>query len=251
MLNIAVCDGKEEILHHISTLVSGEFKRRGISIHLYGFMSGKELLYADEQNPFHVVFLDIFMADFDGRQIADIMRKRRERVKIIFVTGHADLVFDSFSCQPYAFIVKEDSGLMKKRFSQVVSRIELEESQKKAIVLKDINIGKQTVFCQDIVVIESDRNYLEYMVQHYKDALRVRGTITKVEELLSPHYFIRVHRKNIVNMIHILYIDQKKQVIVMDNGTNIIMGGSYRRSVMDMYQRYLAMKGGIMGRNNT
>lgn len=248
MLNIAVCDGKEEILHRISALVSGEFRRRGISIHLFRFMSGKEMLHADEQNPFQVIFLDIFMTDYDGRQIADIMRKRHERVKIIFVTGHAEFVFDSFTYQPYAFIVKEDSVLMKQRFSQVVSRIELEESQKKAIVLKDINIGEQTVFFQDIVVIESDRNYLEYIVQNYKDPLRVRGTITKVEELFAPHYFIRVHRKNIVNMIHILYIDQKRQVIVMDNGTNIIMGGSYRQSVLDMYQRFLAMKGGIVGK---
>lgn len=245
MLNIAVCDGKEEILHYISALVSGEFRRRGISVRLYGFKSGKELLYADEQNPFHVVFLDIFMPDLDGRQMADIMRKRRERVKIIFVTGHADLVFDSFSYQPYAFIVKEDSGMMKKRFSQVVSRIELEESQKKTLVLKDINIGEQTVFYQDIVVIESDRNYLEYIVQNYKDALRVRGTISWASDLFSPHHFIRVHRKNIVNMMHILYIDGKKQVIVMDNGMNIIMGGSYRQSVMEAYHNYLARKIGV------
>lgn len=246
MLNIAVCDGKEEILHYISSLVSGEFRRRGISVRLFGFKSGKELLYADEQNPFHVVFLDIFMPDLDGRQMADIMRKRkrRERVKIIFVTGHADLVFDSFSYQPYAFIVKEDSVMMKKRFSQVVSRIELEESQKKTLVLKDINIGEQTVFFQDIVVIESDRNYLEYIVQNYRDALRVRGTITWASELFTPHYFIRVHRKNIINMLHILYIDGKKQVIVMDNGMNIIMGGSYRQSVMEAYKKYIAMKGG-------
>ncbi|MDE6568339.1 MAG: response regulator [Lachnospiraceae bacterium] len=246
MLNIAVCDGKEEILHYISSVVSGEFRRRGISVRLFGFKRGKELLHADEQNPFHVVFLDIFMPDLDGRQMADIMRKRkrRERVKIIFVTGHADLVFDSFSYQPYAFIVKEDSVMMKKRFSQVVSRIELEESQKKTLVLKDINIGEQTVFFQDIVVIESDRNYLEYIVQNYKDALRVRGTITWASEFFVPHYFIRVHRKNIINMLHILYIDGKKQVIVMDNGMNIIMGGSYRQSVMEAYKKYLAMKGG-------
>lgn len=116
MLNIAVCDDKEEIVYRLSSLVSGEFKRRGISVYLQGFMSGKELLHADEQNQFHVVFLDIFMTDLDGRQVADIMRRRRERVKIIFVTGHAGLVFDSFSYQPYDFIVKGDSPLMKKSF---------------------------------------------------------------------------------------------------------------------------------------
>lgn len=242
MLNIAVCDEKEEILHQISSLVLGEFKRRGISIHLYEFTSGKELLNADEQNPFHAVFLDIVMSDFDGRQIADIMRRKRERVKIIFITGHAELVFDIFSYQPYAFIVKGDSFLMKRRLSQVVSRIELAESQKKAINLKDIYIGEQTVFFRDIIIIESDRNYLEYVVQNYKDTLRVRGTIGRAEELFAPHYFVRVHRKNIVNMMHILYIDQKKQYIVMDNGVKIIIGDSYRQSVMETYKGYLARK---------
>lgn len=245
MLNIAVCDEKEELLHQISALVLGEFKRRGISVHLYEFRSGKELLYADEKNPFHAVFLDIIMSDYDGRQIADIMRRKHEHVKIIFVTRHAELVYDVFSYQPYAFIVKENSVQMKKRFSQVVSRIELAESQKKTISLKDIYIGEQTVFFQNIILIESDRNYLEYVVQNYKDSLRVRGTISKAEEVFASHYFMRVHRKNIVNMLHILYIDQKKQYIVMDNGVKIIIGDSYRQSVLETYSRYLARKGEV------
>lgn len=245
MLNIAVCDGEEKTLHHISSLILGEFKRRGISIHLYEFLSGKELLYADEKNPFHMVFLDIFMTDFDGRQIADIMRRKHEHIKIVFVTGQADLVFDIFSYQPYAFIVKGDSVLMKKRLSQVVSRIDLAERQKEAISLKDIYIGEQTVFFRDIVIIESDRNYLEYIVQNYKDALRVRGTISKAEELFAPHYFMRVHRKNVVNMMHVMYIDQRKQYIVMDNGMKIIMGERYRESVLKEYQKYLTLKGEV------
>lgn len=127
----------------------------------------------------------------------------------------------------------------------MVSRIELAESQKKVMVLKDIHVGEQTVFFRDIVVIESDRNYLEYTVQNYKNTLRVRDTITRVEELFSPHHFVRVHRKNIVNMLHILYIDQKKKNIVMDNNMEIIVGGSYRESVVRAYERYLAMRGGI------
>lgn len=245
MLNIAVCDDKVEILNHISSLVSGEFKRRGISICLQAFISGRELLHADEQSQFQVVFLDIFMADLDGRQIADIMRRRRERVKIIFVTGYASLVFDCFSYQPYDFIVKGDSALMQKRLSHVVARIELTENQKMSIALKDVRLGEQTVFFKDIVVIESDRNYLEYTVQNYKNILRVRDTITRVEELFRSHHFIRVHRKNIVNMVHILYIDQKKKNIVMDNNMEVLIGGSYRQDVMDTYRRYLTMRGGI------
>lgn len=245
MLNIAVCDEKKEMLHHISSLISEECKRRGIAVRLYGFMNGEELLHADEQNPFYAVFLDVFMMDLDGRQVAEIMRKRRGGVKIIFVTEHAELVFDSFAYQPYAFIIKEDSAVMKERFSWVFSRIELEESQRNTTVLKDITIGEQTVFFRDIVVIESDRNYLEYTVRNYKDTLRVRNTITKAEELLTPYYFLRVHRKNIVNMQHILYVDGKKQCIVMDNGMKILMGGSYRECVIEAYKNYLAMKGDI------
>ena len=131
---------------------------------------------------------------------------------------------------------------MRKKLSNIVSRIEQTEQQKKAMVLKDIHVGEQTVFFRDIVVIESDRNYLEYTVQNYKDTLRVRDTITRAEELFGRHYFIRVHRKNIVNMHHIMYIDQKKKNIVMDNNMEIIIGGSYRQSVTEAYTRYLAMK---------
>lgn len=245
MLNIAVCDDREEILNEVSSFVSGEFRRRGISIHLQGFMNGRELLYADLKSQFHVVFLDIFLVDLDGRQIADIMRKRRERVKIIFVTGHAGLVFDSFSCQPFDFIVKGDSALMKKRLSHTIARIELTQAQSRSLVLKDIHLGEQNVFFRDIVVIESDRNYLEYTVQHYGGPLRVRDTITRMEEQLCPRHFIRVHRKNIVNMLHILYIDQKKKNIMMDNGMELVIGGSYRLSVWEAYRRYLSMRGAV------
>lgn len=245
MLHVAVCDDEQETLYNISSLVLEEFNRRGVEIKIREFISGGELLEADEEDQFHVVFLDICMADLDGHQIAHIMRRRRERVKIIFITGHVNLVFDSFACQPYDFIVKESTEQIQKKISRVIERLELDRKQNQTIVLGDIYLGNQTVFFRDIVVVESDRNYLEYTVQNYRSPLRIRDTITHAEHVCKPHCFIRVHRKNIVNMMHILYIDQKKKNIIMDNRMEIFIGESYKKSVVEEYNRYLDMRSGI------
>ncbi|MBO5484020.1 MAG: response regulator transcription factor [Lachnospiraceae bacterium] len=245
MLNVAVCDDKKDILHNISSLILGEFTRKGVKINIREFVSGRDLLSADEVERYHVVFLDICMEGFDGLQIADIIRRRRKKVKIIFISGHANLVFNSFSCQPYDFIVKESPENMQKKLSRVIERIKLERNQNKTIVLGDIYLGEQTVFYRDIVVIESDRNYLEYTVQDYENPLRIRDTISRAEEVFKPHCFLRVHRKNIVNMMHIVYVDQKKKNIMMDNRMEIFIGESYRKSVTEEYNRYLDMRSGI------
>ncbi len=52
----------------------------------------------------HILFLDIDMPGIDGMEIAKRLEQTERRVKVIFVTNHADMVFTAIHYRPFRFI---------------------------------------------------------------------------------------------------------------------------------------------------
>lgn len=105
MYDIAICDDAskdaELLIKRIQRL--GKYQDE---IRYHQYKTGKELLSAIEEINFSLIFLDVCMEELDGEQTAEEIRKRDDRVVLVFFTGYADPTPHSIMVQPFRFLKK-------------------------------------------------------------------------------------------------------------------------------------------------
>lgn len=182
MIRAAICDDEPTILDFLHEHISEEFKRQGAEIHIDKFISGKDFLQAHKAEPFDAVFLDIRMPDISGFEAAAELRKLSEKAYIIFVTTENTLVYDSFSFQPFDFIPKtapselgtnDSSKFLANRITNVITRLLNRILTAKTVCLSLPYNQKITVNISDIQMIQSVRNYAEYVISD-REPVRIK-----------------------------------------------------------------------------
>ncbi len=94
----------------------------------------------------------------------------------------------------------------------------------------DKNMNK--VYINDIVYIESWKDYIKIYLSGGKDLL-VKRSLSSMENMLSKHKFLRVHRSY---MVSIDKISGYKNLSLQINSTEIPIGRLYKQTVMDKLQ---------------
>lgn len=164
-----------------------------------------------KKEPVQLMFLDIQMPDLDGLQLLKYLGSQAP--KVILTTAFDSYALSAFDLDVIDYLVKPISY---ERFLRAVgkamrtsppyedpSRALLKNSQ--YIFLRaDRKLYK--VSLEDMVFIEGLSNYLK--VYLLKDMLVIRETMTRMEELLPPETFIRVHKSYILNISHIQYVER-------------------------------------------
>lgn len=153
------------------------------------FSSGRKLLSCLAAEPCDILLLDIDMPDITGLEIAGSLEPGEKRPLLLFVTGHDELVYDSFQYHPFAFLRK--------------SRLDAELTAALADCVQELAYrerhfcfragGKRIcLFLSDILYFEADGNYLKLFEK--KGRYRFRSTIASVENALAACGFIRIHK---------------------------------------------------------
>lgn len=248
MIRAAICDDEPVILDYLHEHISEEFKRRGVETQTNKFTSGKDFLNAHKAEPFDVVFLDIRMPDIGGFDIATELRKLTEKTYIIFVTSENMLVYDSFSFQPFDFIPKtspteisadDSSKFLINRITNVIARLLNQISTATTICLPLPYNQKITVRISDIQMIQSVRNYAEYVISD-REPVRIRAKLDDIENELDKHLFARPHKSFIINMSFIKDIDSPNMMLKLKSGEIIPISKTYKRDFENAYIGYLS-----------
>lgn len=248
MIRAAICDDEAAILDVLRGLISGEFEKQGAEISVDGFTSGGEFLEAQKNDPFDVVFLDIRMPDMDGFEVAGEIRKISEKTRIIFITTESALVYDSFSLQPFDFIPKTvpaefgaegSSKFLENRVASVAARLLAQLTAAKTVTLPLPYNRTITVNIADIQLIQSVRNYAEYVVAG-REPVRVRAKLDDIGQELDGRVFARPHKSYLVNMSFIKDIDSRNLVIKLKSGEIIPISKACKRDFEAAYIGYLS-----------
>ena len=92
---------------------------------------GEEGLRMLEERDWDVMLLDYLLPDFDGVEVLGEVRKRKNDVAVIVITGEGDerLAADLFRMGAYDYLVKSaiDPGTLRRTLDQVLTRRTLEE----------------------------------------------------------------------------------------------------------------------------
>lgn len=210
--------------------------------------------FAAEDSPveFDVAFLDVQLPDglvFQGlNQLEDIP------FDIIFVTAYDKYALTAFDFSAIDYVLKP---IEPKDLQRAVSRIRIAgpkgKSTKERLEVLQQNYapaspnafekvgisaveGIHFVRLSDIVRLEAEDNYTHFFVQT-GEKITAAKTIKTYEEVLGRYNFLRVHKKNIVNMNYMKTFVKEDSYLVLENAEKVEVSRRKRPAIMDAVRR--------------
>lgn len=185
---------------------------------------------------FDILLLDIDLPDKSGIDFANDYIKIYPNIKIIFISSHNELVFDSFKVHPYNFIRKEKIDIELN--DTLLELLDLLKMHKKEIVLN--NKDNTTIIQQsDIIYIESFKHYCYIYTKLTTEPYKIRTNMRQILEDLN-FCFYRINRSYIINLNEIKQI--KNGRVILKNDMEVTLQRGQIKKFQNTYDHFLCRK---------
>ncbi len=185
---------------------------------------------------FDILLLDIDLPDKSGIDFANDYIKIYPNTKIIFISSHDELVFDSFKVHPYNFIRKENIDIELN--DTLLELLDLLKMHKKEIVLN--NKDNTTIIQQsDIIYIESFKHYCYIYTKRTTEPYKIRTNMRQILEDLN-FCFYRINRSYIINLNEIKQI--KNGRVILKNNMEVTLQRGQIKKFQNTYDHFLCRK---------
>jgi two-component system LytT family response regulator len=206
---------------------------------------GKEAVaLIDDLKP-DIIFLDVQMPGMNGFEILDQIEHDPH---VIFTTAYDQYAIKAFERNAVDYLLKPiDPERFNLAVKRALERIKLEQNHVGEL-LRDIKTsGKSTydshIFVQkseklinlpveDIVFLEASGDYTILTTKN--DQFVSSSGIGKLEEILNPEKFIRIHRSTIINLSSLKEIEKHfngGMIVKMQSGKSFPVSRTYARVI--------------------
>lgn len=191
-----------------------------------------------KQKAVDVIFLDIKMPRIIG---TEFLKNLSHPPKVIFVTAYREYAVDGFELDAVDYLVKPVSF---ERFFKAITKLNRlmgnepsipasnEGNNSDGFVYLKVDKDMKKIFVKEIEYIESWKDYVKVFLAGGKHFL-VKQPISSMENLLSEHKFMRVHRSYMVSLNK---IDGYNGMSVQLAEKEIPIGRLYKQTVMERLQ---------------
>jgi DNA-binding LytR/AlgR family response regulator len=185
-----------------------------------------------------VIFLDIKMPKILG---TEFLKNLSHAPKVIFVTAYRDYAVEGYELDAVDYLVKPVSferffkaitKLNRMMDKEVVTTAVEYKSNPEAFVYLKVDRDMKKIFVNDIIYIESWKDYVKLFLASGKNVL-AKQSISAMENLLSEHMFLRVHRSYMVSLNK---ISSYNGLSVQLDTKEIPIGRLYKQVVMERLQ---------------
>lgn len=179
-----------------------------------------------KNNTVDLLFLDINLPDISG---LDFIKTIQNPPKIIITTAYPTYAVDSFELETIVdYLVKPFS---LDRFLKAISKAEkyhtTGNSTKEEYIYLNIDKALHKVKIDDILYIESDRNYVTFITP--KKKFLIIDSLKNWCEKLEKHHFIQNHKSFLVNLNK---IDKITGNTIQINDVTIPIGRTFKKKIM-------------------
>ena len=237
MLQLCICDDRKEDIASIKTLVdwfSGRYPEHPIQASY--FHTPYDLLESlEETGGYDLYLLDIIMPHISGIDLAQKIRKRGERAKILFLTTSREYGIEAIGVKASGYLLKP---IQQQAFSDAVLSCikELALENNPSFVVKT-RLGLTRVQISELVMIESFDHTRELTLSN-GDKMETTARLSDLFELLRDmSCIIFPHRAYIVNMDYIRGISNNG--ILMTNGRQLPVSRKSYPKVKSAYLEYM------------
>ena len=229
-MRIAICDDEKRIC----AILGEKVKKFCPDAEVMTYTSGKELL-SESVYP-DILLLDIKMPDMDGMKAAQLLRDKKWRKILIFVTGEEDQVFHAFDLQAFHYLVKpvEDEKLEEvlEKAREELKRFEKESARQDKYIEVQSGSSHIKVNLSKLIYAEVyDRKTILHM---NNENIEYYGQLSALEKMLDTDFY-RVHRAYLVNLKYVERYDRTS--ITVQSGDSIPIA---RREYDGFIKAYMA-----------
>ena len=191
-----------------------------------------------QHNTVDVIFLDIKMPRILG---TEFLKNLTQPPRVIFVTAYREYAVDGFELDAVDYLVKPVSF---ERFFKAITKLNRlmgqqsqtvtnsERHNPAAFVYLKVDKDMRKVFVNEIEYIESWKDYVMLYFTDGKHFL-VKQSISAMENLLSEHKFMRIHRSY---MISLNKVSSYNALSIQLHSKEVPVGRLYKQLVMERLQ---------------
>jgi len=177
------------------------------------FVSADEALNYLEQNEVDLIFLDIEMPGLSGIEMLDQMAFIPQ---VIFTTGNKEYAYDAYEYEVTDFLKKP---ITQPRFLKAIDRAMARKQQLDIVAhtsaQHEIYIRADGKFIRvaykDILYLENVGDYVKVLTKQGNHI--IHGSLKSIDARILHPRFLKVHRSFIVNLEHIVDIQDNSIVI--------------------------------------
>ena len=228
-MRIAVCDDELKEQNQMEKALREWDPTRSVE----KFSSGTALLEAAKKDPpFDIVFLDIYLPNENGVEIAGALRELSPETGIVFVTTSREHAIDAFALDALHYLAKPvtTEGIIAS-FRRLT---ELRARQQETISL---SVGSEiyTVHLSQICALES-ANHAVWVGLLDGRRLKTWTPLSKLEQQLGKR-FLKINRGIVVNMDHIERMGTAD--CSLKNGSRFFLSTRECSAIRALYNEYL------------
>lgn len=212
MIKIAICDDNLQERELLQRYINKWLGTNGMEYILYAYESGEEMYRELKNLHFDIVFLDIYMQDMTGTELAKEIRDDNERSIIIFTTSSREHAIEAYHFRAFQYLLKPlEEVEIQQVLKDSVRHLRLRKALEYVLPTQD---GVRKIHLDEIYYIESS---IRKTIIHLKnETFTCTYNINTLEEKLNARGFIRCHRSFIVNLNHIKLVKQGEVLLEND-----------------------------------
>jgi two-component system LytT family response regulator len=226
-------------------IVSFLNEEKGLIARIFEAENGVKAVQILEEQTIDVVFLDIQMPGMTGFEVIDTIGVENMPA-VVFVTAFDQYAINAFEVQAIDYLLKPfDQARFQQSFHKALNQVQRKNDSSTKLIQLIADIRKEKPYMQRIVVHEGVR-YLFVQVKdiHYisaeekyvqlhteKESYLKRDTMNRLEQLLDPSKFARIHRSTIINMDFIKELQSWSHgdyIAILKNGKELTVSRRYR-----------------------
>ncbi len=204
-MKIAIVDDEKYFVDEIISLLT-TWNTKQLRLEIFPFLSGEALLehYNTQHIDFDLIFMDITLGGIDGLDASRKLRARGYENEIVFTTNHQDFKYAQESLRVRAL------NYYAKPISLQDISVCMENLLHSKAFTYFYNSKRYSVPYKEILFFESKRNYIHlHLINPDSNLPMYKSNMDSLCQKL-PNFFVRCHRSFIVNMHHLLKIEDKK-----------------------------------------
>lgn len=238
-MNIAIVDDlnqdRTKLLSYVNQYFHPHPIRHSLNIHM--FESGEAFLLKFSKHFFDLIYIDCYMNQLTGMDVAKEIRKTDSHAQIIFTTASHDFAIDGYKVKAADYLVKPISY---EDFSNALAALDLNEIKHSQFIELKNGTTSTKILLKDIIYCDISGHY----TQIHTDVMgikRFRMPFQKLSDELNRYpQFLSCFRGCIINLEKIERPDYLS--FVMINGDRVPFRKKDFDKTMQLYSDFLFEK---------
>jgi len=233
-MRIAVCDDNEQFLQSAVTMIEQWSEENGVTVQIFCFNNGDDLLTRHTVHPMDIILLDIIMPLLNGMETAKELRKVDEAVHIVFLTSTPEFALESYDVKAKGYLLKPVSYEKLKDVLNDCSRNFAVEA--KHLVLKT-KFGYQKLYYQDVEYVEAQNKTIIFYMRNGKTIEATESLSAFESKLDAGEGFFKCHRSYIVYIPNVDNFNATE--IVTKSGYHVPIARGYGKAFQEAYFAFM------------